>query len=707
MATLQNIRNKGGILVSIVIGLALLAFIIGDALSSGSSILNHSRNKVGEIAGESINIQEFQQLITQNENMIKLMNGLPSLTEDQQRMVRENTWQQKVTEIIMGKEYEALGLGLSEDEMYDLLLGENMNPTIKQLFTDPNTGEVNKEQAREVVQNILDNKFGLEQKTIWLNMEEQIGTARRLSKYNTLLAKGLYVPDAIVKDFVDNTATTVDISFIVKSYNTVSDSTIKVTPSEIKDYYHSHEQFFQQPESRQIAYVNFDITASSEDIKETEEWVNSLKDEFATTTNVIEFANLSSEKKFEPQYYKKGELDKELEEFAFSSKGNEVFGPYLKDNAYNIARVADRRMLPDSIRLRQIVIAANGTPATVKLVDSLANSLRQGADFETMARKYSVDQNTAVNGGDIGWILMKDMPKPLNDTLFFAKKNDVKVFPAQNGFYIFQITDKAKPEEKIQLGIIAKEITPSQQTINKIYNDARTFANNLNTVEEFNAAVTAQNQTRRIANLGKNDKTIPGIENARDLVREAYTTTEPGYVLLTKEKSPIFESGEKFTIAVLTDIKEEGLAPLNNEVASTIRRELIRKKKGEIIAKELEKAISGSESLLSVAQKANAEVIDASEISFNSFQIPGGGIEPKVISEAVVLDEGKISEPIIGNQGVYVVVVNTKTVNTITPEQIVAAKQNAEQTNMYRVNYQTLPSLIKKAGVVDSRYKFY
>lgn len=707
MATLQNIRNKGGILVSIVIGLALVAFIIGDALSSGSSILNHSRNKVGEIAGESIDIQEFQQLITQNENMIKLMNGLPSLTEDQQRMVRENTWQQKVTEIIMGKEYEALGLGLSEDEMYDLLLGENMNPAIKQLFTDPNTGEVNKEQAREVVQNILDNKFGLEQKAIWLNMEEQIGTARRLSKYNALLAKGLYIPDAVTEDFVDNTATTVDISFIVKSYNTVSDSTIQVTSSEIKDYYHSHEQLFQQSESRQIAYVNFDITASSEDIKETEEWVNSLKDEFAMTTNVIEFANLTSEKRFEPQYYKKGELDKDLEEFAFSSKGNEVFGPYLKDNAYNIARVADRRMLPDSIRLRQIVIAANGTSATVKLVDSLTNSLRQGADFETMARKYSVDQNTAVNGGDIGWILMKDMPKPLNDTLFFAKKNDVKVFPAQNGFYIFQITDKATPEEKIQLGIIAKEITPSQQTINKIYNDARTFANNLNTVEDFNAAVTAQNQTRRIANLGKNDKTIPGIENARDLVREAYMTTKPGYVLLTKEKSPIFESGEKFTIAVLTDIKEEGLAPLNNEVASTIRRELIRKKKGEIIAKELEKAISGSESLLSVAQKANAEVIDASEISFNSFQIPGGGIEPKVISEAVVLDEGKISEPIIGNQGVYVVVVNTKTVNTITPEQIVAAKQNAEQTNMYRVNYQTLPSLIKKAGVVDSRYKFY
>ena len=177
-------------------------------------------------------------------------------------------------------------------------------------------------------------------------------------------------------------------------------------------------------------------------------------------------------------------------------------------------------------------------------------------------------------------------------------------------------------------------------------------------------------------------------------------------MLIDKEKSPIFETGDKFTVAVLNSIQEEGIAPLNS-VAPMIRTELIRKKKGEIISKDLESAIAGSESLLSVAQKANAQVMDATDVSFSSFQIPGAGIEPKLISEVILMKENQISKPIIGNQGVYVVVVNSRTTETVTPEQIAAAKNSLQQTNMTKIYYQALPALIKKAGVTDSRYKFY
>ena len=134
MATLQKIRNRGGVLVSIVIGLALVAFIVGDALSSGASLINRSRNKVGEVGGETIGIQEYQQKIMKNEDFIKSMNGLSALTDEQQRMIRENTWNQIVSEIILNKEYEELGLDVSGDELYDFLLGSNMNPAVSQLF---------------------------------------------------------------------------------------------------------------------------------------------------------------------------------------------------------------------------------------------------------------------------------------------------------------------------------------------------------------------------------------------------------------------------------------------------------------------------------------------------------------------------------------------------------------------------------------------
>ena len=707
MATLQKIRNRGGVLVSIVIGLALVAFIVGDALSSGASLINRSRNEVGEVGGESIGIQEYQQKIMKNEDFIKSMNGLSALTDEQQRMIRENTWNQIVSEIILNKEYEKLGLDVSGDELYDFLLGSNMNPAVSQLFADPNTGQVDKERARLIIKQLIEAPAGTPQKEYWLNMEEQVNTARKQEKYNTLLAKSLFVTDAQAKELAESAATTADISFIMKSYNTVSDSAVKVTANEIKDYYNSHKYLFEQEEARQIAYVNFDITASAEDIKETEDWVNDLKPEFAEAKNVLEFANLSSEKRFQPKYYKKGELDnEELDEFLFTEKSNAVFGPYLKDNAYNIVRVAHRRVLPDSVRARHILIASNNMTQSEKLADSLAGLIRKGGDFDALARQYSADQNTSVNGGDFGWFTQDQMLQPIADSAFFSNKNEVKVVRSNYGFHVLQVTDRSKPVEKVQIGIIAKEITPSQQTINKIYNDARTFTNNINTVEDFEAALTANNQTKRIANLGKNDYQIAGIDNAREIIREAYMTEKPGYILTTKEKSPIFEAGDKFSVVVLTGIQEEGIAPLNS-VSAAIRAELIRKKKGEIIAKELTNAISGSESLLSVAQKANAEVMDATDVSFSSFQVPGVGIEPVLTAEVVTMKENEISKPIIGNQGVYVVVVNSKTVETVTPEQSEAAKRSIEPTNLSTKFRLILPALVKNAGVVDTRYKFY
>ena len=204
-----------------------------------------------------------------NEDFIKSMNGLSALTDEQQRMIRENTWNQIVSEIILNKEYEELGLDVSGDELYDFLLGSNMNPAVSQLFADPNTGQVDKERARLIIKQLIEAPAGTPQKEYWLNMEEQVNTARKQEKYNTLLAKSLFVTDAQAKELAESAATTADISFIMKSYNTVSDSAVKVTANEIKDYYNSHKYLFEREEARQIAYVNFDITASAEDIKET------------------------------------------------------------------------------------------------------------------------------------------------------------------------------------------------------------------------------------------------------------------------------------------------------------------------------------------------------------------------------------------------------------------------------------------------------
>ena len=706
MAALQNIRNKGGILVSIIIGIALIAFIVDPSILGNPASY---RNKVGEVAGTSIGIQEYQQRITENEDMIKQMNGVVGLTDEQQYMIRENTWEQIVAEIILNEQYEELGIGLSGDELYDVLLGNNMSPAIAQLFADPTTGQVDKQRAVETIKYLINAPAGTPEKNYWLNMEQQIKASQLQTKYMTLIAKGLFVTDEEAKAYLEDASVNADLSYIVKSYNTVSDSAVQVTNNEIRDYYNSHGYLFQQPESRQIAYVNYDITASAQDIQETEKWVADLKEEFAEATDALEFADLSSEEKFPSIYYKKGEVDNpELDKFIFEEKSADVFGPYMQSNAYRIARVADRRMLPDSVRARHILVVPmqNDIEGAKLLADSLAQVIRQGGDFEEMARTYSADQNSAVNGGDLGWFTRDQMIQPFSDSVFFSKRREVKVVATQYGFHVVQLTDMTKPVEKVRLAIVSKEITPSQETVNKIYNDARTFASNLNTEADFEAAVEKYGQTKRLANLTKNDRTISGIENGREVVREAFLADGEGQVLTTKDKSPIFETGDKFTIAVLVSIKEEGTAPLNT-VAGNIKRELIRQKKAEIIAKDLEKSLSGSESLLSVAQKAGAEVIDATDVNFNSIQLPGAGIEPKVIAQIMEMPENQLSRPIEGNQGVYVVMVTAKHTLEVTPEQIAQEKIQLTGLNINRVNYQLLPALEKKNEIVDERYKFY
>lgn len=707
MATLQTIRNRGGLLVSIVIGLALVAFIVGDALSSGSQIMNNDRNQVGEIDGDGVSIIDFQNRVAKNEEMVKMMNNTSALNDEQQSMLRNNTWQQMIMEKLMQKEYEELGLNVNGDELYDVLLGDNMSPAVRQLFADPNTGMVDKERARMIIKQLIDAPDNTPQKAYWLNMEQEISDNRKMAKYNNLLSKALYITDEEAKESANASASKADISYIVKNYSTIDDSSINVSNNEIKEYYNNNKKKFQQEEARKIVYVNFDIEAAGEDFAETEKAVEELVTEFTETNDPMDFVNLSSDKKVDPNYYKKEEITNDsLSNFLFSNKSS-VFGPYLENNAYKISRVGHVRMLADSVRARHILIAPqnNDYMHAKAIADSLANLLRKGANFEQLAKENSTDQNSAINGGDLGWFEQRSMVQPFSDTVFFSKKNDIKVVLTQYGAHVVEVTDMAKPVEKIQIATVEKEVSPSAKTTNKIYNDARSFAMNVSNLDEFNKKVEETGLTKRIATANKNEKTIAGMDNAREMIRRIYMTEEPG-VVTTTDGSIIFENGNKYTVAVLTQIDEEGIAPINN-VAANIKRILVQKKKAEQLTKELAGMQSGSGSLLSIAQKAGVDVKEATEISFSSFQIPGAGIEPKVIGAVSVVEQGKMSAPIEGNQGVYIIMVNNRTTEDVTPETIQQIKEGLQQSNMYRANYQAFQTILKNGNVIDQRYKFY
>jgi peptidyl-prolyl cis-trans isomerase D len=708
MATLQKIRNRAGVLVAVVIGAALLAFIAGDLLKSGGSLLTSSRNEVAEIAGESVSIRDFQNRVNHTVEINKMMTGQSALSSEQLDRLREQVWQQLVQEIVMTQEYDELGISISPEELFDMVQGKNIDPMIRQMFQDEN-GQVDSKKIVATLKNLIEAPAGTPQKAYWLNIEEALKTQRALTKYNTLIQKGLYIPSAYAQNISEANSKKVDFSYVVKKYSDIADSTIQVSGSEVKSYYEDHKELFKQTESRKIEYITFDVDPSADDYQYTEKWINDLKADFIAAENNAQFVELNSDTKFNGFFQKDGEiLNKELNDFMFKAKKGDLYGPYFENETYKIAKLNDVKMLPDSVKARHILIRPiNGDIKKAEAkADSIKNLLSKGAKFAAMAKQFSDDQGSAVNGGDLGWFGAKRMVKPFSDAAFNSKKNEIKVVLTQFGAHVIQVTKKSKAVKKVQVAIVDRKVEPSQKTFQKIYAEARKFAGNNQTREAFDKAIETENLTKRVANLRKNSQNVAGLENSRELIRAAYQTDDKENILVNSEEAGVFEFGTKFVVAVLADIKEEGYADVQ-DVKNIIAREIRKDKKADIISKELTGNMKGSQSLLSVAQKENLEVKDASNISFQSFQIPGAGIEPNVIASSALLEKGKISEPIKGNQGVYVILVNNVTKNELKKEDVANFKNRLEQGYQYRTNYQAFQALKENANVVDKRYKFY
>ncbi len=707
MATLQKIRNRG-VIIGIIIAFALFAFIAGDAIKSGGSLLTNSRNEMAEIAGESVNIRDFQRLFNQNIETAKMMSGQGSLASAQVEQIREQTWQDLVRKIIMDKEYDELGIAVTEDELFDMVQGNNMDPTIKRLFQKPD-GTVDKAQMVARLKQLVDAPANSPQKQYWLFVERTITKQRNAQKYDALLRKGLYMPNKMSNFIADKSAKKVNFNYIVKKYNTIPDKDITVSESEIKSYYEEHKELFKQKESRRIDYVPFLIEPSTDDYNAVKKWVADMKSDFEKDANAVEFVELNADTDFNPYYFNKDEIeDKKLADFAFSKKEGEVYGPYLQNEAYKLAKINSIKMMPDSVKARHILIRPikGDIKAAEAKADSIKTLIKKGKRFDDLAREFSDDKGSAVNGGDLGWFSQGRMVKPFNDAAFSSKKKQVKVVVTQFGAHVLQVTNLSKAVKKVQLAILDKKVEASNQTTQMAYAKARKFAGNNLTRDAFLKTISEQKLQRRTANLNKNTKNIPGLENSRSLVRAAYKTDDTENVLMNAENSAVFEFGDKFVVAILSKIDKEGYAPIAN-VTSQIKREVIKNKKAEKIIAELKKNSNGAQSLSSIAQKENVEVKNANDISFASFQIPGAGIEPVVISEATNIAKDKISAPLKGNQGVYMLKVTGFTDTKPTAEFLKDYQPKMEQGLQYRTNYQSYQALKEAADIEDNRYKFY
>jgi peptidyl-prolyl cis-trans isomerase D len=701
MATLEKIRNRAGIGITIFIGLALAAFVLGDAVQSGSSIMRGNEQVVAEIAGKSVDFKEFQQKIDDLSNIYKMNSGSTSLDQKTSDQIREQTWMSLVRNMTMKEIYANHGIDVTPNELFDLVQGENPHAIIQSLFRDQKTGAINRPALIQFLKYQQSNATGPE-RNYWLFVENQIVEERSFTKYNNLLIKGIYTTTEEAKNSLEGKNKKVNIDFVGKPYSSISDSTIKVTQGEVDKYYAANKEKYKQEANRDIEYVLFPVVASKSDEDKVIKWITDIKSEFAAVEDPAAYVNVNSDKQFDASFFKKSELPTTLAEFAFNSKPGDIYGPYKEGQSWNICKVQKFEELPDSVNARHILISvANQADAAQakNTADSLKRVISLGADFAELARKYSKDEGSAIKGGELGWFKRGVMVKPFDEASFFGKVNELQVVSTQFGYHLIQVTKRGNTAPNVQLATIVRNIEPSSQTYQQTYSQASKFAAENRDLKTFRASVTTQGLNKRLANVFEADKEIAGLENSRLLVRAAFKT-ETGEPVLSSEGTPIFELGNQFVVAMLSAIQEKGYSSVSTN-KPTIELALRKEKKAE----QLKTTMAGKSDLASLASSLGTTVGQAADISFESYSITGIGVEPAVAGAASALENGAVSKPVAGANGVYVI--KATAVNKGIDADIANEKYQSKMALGYRVSVQAFEALRESAEIVDKRAKFY
>ena len=701
MAVLEDIRKKGGILISIVIGLALFAFIIGDFLPGGRKNRGGGRNfDVAKVAGKTLSVHTLEAKIDEVTNYYKQQSGSNNIDDRMRDMIHDQAWEMLIDETVMQQAYEQVGLTVSPEELMDVITGFNPPPIIRQSFSDPQTGEFD----RSFLMNFLKTKNSdPNYEYQWNMLEKNILDQRYQQKYAALTGKGVFVPEFMGENENLEINKKVDFDYIVQKYTSIPDSLIKVSGDEMKAYYKKHKKQWEQNASRDIEYVVFDIVPSDDDRVAAQDWIEKIKPEFEDAPDPVQFVRLNSRTPADTRFMTPEQLPVQLAGLSDERVGAMV-GPYQDGEAWKLVRLTKVENRPDSVKARQIVVVPKQqTQASyreaVTLADSIRTAIEKGADFVKLAAHYSADPAVATNNGDLGWVHEIQMQAdPMMESLFSMKKGEIAAIESGQAVFVIQVTERGKEVKKVQIASLQYNITPSSRTEQIVYSQASKFAIENRNEKAFNETAAAQNLFKRPANnIGENDRQIPGLSSARQIVRWVYEAKQ-GQV------SDVFSVDNSYVVAIVKTIRKKGFAPIQQVVTEmdfTIRRE----KKAAQIAAQLADVAKNAQSFSELADKLNLPIETATDVSFSAFSIPGAGIEPQLIAAATNLGEGNISQPVEGVNGVYL----------LTVKQIVEPEETGEEQAKERLNItysnrsmsETRQALRKAANLVDMRSSFY
>ena len=715
MAALGKIRSKGGILVG-AIGLALFAFLAGDAARSCDGIKGEARQQIGEILGKKISVQDYQKLIDEYQSAIKFTMQRDNLTDQEVNQVNDQVWQQLVSNRVIEADAEKVGLTVTEKEIQNVL-NEGTNPMLVQTpFVNQQTGRFDVNALKQFLDSYNKAKAAkspqVEQMQpiydYWLFVEKNLRAQLLGQKYQALLASCVLSNKAEAKmAFKDNNEES-QIQLASLAYSTVKDADVKVTDDDLKAKYAELKPAFRQNvETRDIKFVDFQIKASAADRSQVVKEMNNFQKQLASAADPaavvsksgseIPYLGLPVSNKAYQQY---PDIASKIDSLSVGTTG---VVENAQDNTLNIIRVLSKAQLADSIQFRQINIAAATPDEARAKADSIQKALAGGADFDALAKRYG-------QTGEKVWFTGQqyEMAPSMNqdnrtfiNALLNGEVNATQNLALTQGNIILQVLDKKAFTTKTTAAVIKKVVDFSKATRSNAYNKFSEFVAKSSTVADLEKnAPKSGYQVQSLNDISTAEHYVGGIPGTRDALKWLFEAKQ-GKV------SPLYECGnnDHLLVIALTAVHPQGYRSWDDaQVKEILKREVIKDKKAEKLMAKLKGVNS-----IAAAQAKGAKVSSVNQITFAApaFVQATGSVEPALSGAVAGTAAGKFSKaPIKGNAGVYVFQVVKKSMRAGSKYDETLVMQQAAQANMQLVG-NFMQDLILKAKVVDNRYLFF